>query len=67
MSTESKETKTTKKVKEMRTRLIPGTALYEIYFEEGGEVPTQLKGRYTTPTEAQKAIKGYLVTRRPRK
>ena len=38
--------------------------LYEIYIENGGEVPVALKAKFTSPTIAKTAIKHYLATRR---
>lgn len=52
------------RTKSFLTRNRRNTALYEIYVENGGEVPQVLKGLYTTPTEAQKAAEHYKNTRR---
>jgi hypothetical protein len=52
------------KVKELLFRIVPGTSLYEIHFEEGGEVPKALKSRYTSSAEAKKAIEMYKANRK---
>lgn len=50
--------------KELRYRIEPGTSLYNIYFQDGGEVPKALKGLYTSSSEAQKSIISYEASRR---
>lgn len=52
------------KKKELRVRQAPQSApLYEVYFENGGELPGALTGRYTSRPDAQKAIDTYLMIR----
>lgn len=45
----------------MRNR--PGTAMIELYFDGGGEVPQCLSGAYTSEIAAKKAIEAYLTKR----
>ena len=52
------------KANEFKVRPRPGTALYEIYFEEGGQIADTLKGAYTSTMTAQKDIKLYESSRR---
>lgn len=47
------------KVKALLVRNRPNTALYEIHFEAGGEMPKALKSLYTSQAEAKKAITLY--------
>lgn len=37
--------------------------LYEVYYDGKGSVPKSLTGCYTSPTEAQRAIDNYLLTK----
>ncbi len=51
----------TVKNKEFLTRRpLKNPLLFEIYFENGGEVPKFLSGLYTSETEAMEAVKIYL-------
>jgi len=51
--------------KKFLTRLKSSSGgLYEVYLEGGGEVPESLKGLYTSPSFANKAIEEHLRTRR---
>lgn len=43
-------------MKNLRIESDPGSALVRIAFEGGGEVPDMLKGLYTSPADAQRAI-----------
>lgn len=52
------------KVKEFKVRSGPNTALYEVYFEDGGEIPKVLKSLYTSQAEAKKCIELYKVNRK---
>ncbi len=62
--TKAKGDKYKEKVKEFKTRISPNTALYEVYFEDGGQVPEKLKSLYTSSTEAKKAVISYESNRR---
>jgi hypothetical protein len=59
------------KLKELKTRPSKNNPmLREVYYDNGGELPPQLTGLYTTAVEAQKDIDAYLRKRdieRPRK
>lgn len=48
--------------KKFKTRVRPGGALYEIYFEDGGQVPEYLKGAYTSSARALAASEEYVRT-----
>ena len=52
------------KIKKFKTRIKSNTALYEIYFEDGGQMPEDLKSLYTSTAEAKKAIISYESSRR---
>lgn len=58
------------KVKELKARRDPMTAtLYQLYYADGGELPKELSGRYTSTSEALTAAEFYLEKRekvRPR-
>lgn len=45
--------------KEYIIKNVPQTALYRIALTGGGEVPDTLKGKYTSPTNAHRAIASY--------
>lgn len=48
-------------MKELKVRYsVSRPNAYEVYYEGGGEVPDVLKGGYTSPALAQKAIDFYL-------
>lgn len=47
--------------KEIGVFKVAGTALYCIAFKSGGEIPQDLKGMWTEPRSAEKAITGYLA------
>lgn len=52
------------KVKNRKQLLIRnnnGRSVYEVYYENGGEVPVDLLGLYTSHKQAQKAINQYLI------
>lgn len=52
------------KSKEFKVRPRQGTALYEVYFEEGGQIPKILTGAYTSQMEAKRQVKLYESNRR---
>lgn len=47
------------RTKELKIRTAKNTCLFEIYFDEGGEVPAKLSGLYTCKDAAQRAIDAY--------
>ena len=51
------------KPKDLLTRVKFNSSHYEIYFENGGEVPKELSGEYNSQLEANRAIKRYLVSK----
>ena len=53
-----------KKSKQLLIRQAPPMAMYEIYYEGGGEVPTTLTGLYTSQLMAQKDIDMYLANKK---
>lgn len=59
-----KETKYREKVKTFRVKIKPGSSLYTIDFEQGGEIPKVLKGMYTSIAAAKSDIKLYEVNRK---
>lgn len=66
---ETKEVKGTKPAKKpVRKELKVGpkenTALYRVYYDNGGELPKCLSGLFTTPEVAQNAIDNYLKNRK---
>lgn len=46
---------------------VKNTALYCINFSEGGSLPAELSGFYTSPSLADKAVKNYLANHKPDK
>ena len=52
-----------KNKKELLIRNSNGRSIYEVYYENGGELPKDLSGLYTSHSEAQKAINQYLIKR----
>jgi len=54
------------KSKELMIKKTGNGIHYYIDFEEGGQVPEELKGLYTKPYLAQQAIDSYVATRRKR-
>lgn len=42
---------------------VANSALYRIGFKGGGEVPKDLKGMWTDPYQAQRAIESYLLNK----
>lgn len=48
--------------KEFKWRRLP-EGLYVIYFENGGELPAELEGTWTSITKVQAAIENYKVKR----
>lgn len=50
--------------KELRIRRSKNTpAMFEVYFEDGGQLPDVLSGKYTREGYAQEAIDKYLAGR----
>lgn len=49
-----------KKQKELKTRVRTGTSHFEVYYDNGGELPKDLSGVYTSVREAKKDISKYL-------
>lgn len=45
--------------KELKIRIKPNTALYEVYFDNGGELPAKLQSLFTCVHAAKVAIKDY--------
>lgn len=43
----------------LRIEQVPATTLVRIAWNGGGELPEELKGHYTTPAEAKKAIQNW--------
>lgn len=50
-----------KNKKQLLIRNSNGRSVYEVYYENGGEVPVDLLGVYTSHNQAQKAIDLYLT------
>ena len=49
--------------KELKIRTRPEGNLYDIHFDNGGELPKELGGVYTSRVYAQRAINTYLIKR----
>lgn len=60
---EAKTTRTTERGKELRIKTKENSALLEVYFYPGGQVPKALSGAYTSHEEANKAIRAYYATK----
>lgn len=52
---------TTKKGKEIYTKMRSGSTLYHIEFHSGGELPAILQGDFTSIAKAQVAVDTYLA------
>jgi hypothetical protein len=50
----------TKRAKSFYVDVAPGTSLYQVKVERGGQTPNVLKGRFTSRVLATKAINDYL-------
>jgi hypothetical protein len=48
--------------KEIKIVNAPGTGHYKIQFTQGGELPHELTGFYTSSAVAQVAVRNYLLT-----
>lgn len=48
--------------KEIATYVEPNSAMFRIKFVQGGELPTDLQGVFTSEKFADRAIKSYLLT-----
>ena len=48
--------------KEIKIVNAPGTGHYQIQFTQGGELPQELTGFYTSSAIAQVAVRNYLLT-----
>ena len=49
--------------KDLKIRIKDNTALYEVYFENGGEVPAKLNSLYTCVRAAEIAIEDYKASK----
>lgn len=45
--------------KELKARIAKNTCLFELYYDNGGELPAELKGYYTSEAVALQAAKNY--------
>jgi hypothetical protein len=50
-----------KQTKELLIRNSKGRSIYEVYYENGGELPRDLAGLYTSHKSAQASIDNYLI------
>lgn len=50
--------------KKLLTRNRNGTSAIEVYYENGGELPQNLSGAYTSVKKAQEAITLYLIEKK---
>jgi len=55
---------TTEKGKDLGIYQVLNTSLYKIAFKQGGELPKELTGMYTSPRLAQETIDKYLNNRK---
>ncbi len=49
--------------KELKIRIKPNTALYEVYFDNGGELPAKLQSMFTCARAAEIAIQDYQASK----
>lgn len=49
--------------KELKIRIKPNTALYEVYFDNGGELPAKLQSMFTCERAAEIAIQDYQASK----
>lgn len=52
--------------KEIKIINAPGTGHYKIQFTQGGEIPVELSGLYTSSATAQVAVRNYLLNNKDR-
>jgi hypothetical protein len=52
--------------KEIKIVNAPGTGHYQIQFTQGGELPQELTGFYTSSAVAQVAVRNYLLNNKDR-
>lgn len=52
--------------KEIKIINAPGTGHYKIQFTQGGELPAELDGLYTSSAVAQVAVRNYLLNNKDR-
>ena len=52
--------------KEIKIINAPGTGHYKIQFTQGGELPNELSGLYTSSAVAQVAVRNYLLNNKDR-
>jgi|DEB0MinimDraft_3_1074331.scaffolds.fasta_scaffold57946_2 hypothetical protein len=60
------DTFTTPNGKELKIVNAPGTGHYKIQFTQGGELPQELTGFYTSSAVAQVAVRNYLLNNKDR-
>jgi len=60
------DTFTTPNGKEIKIVNAPGTGHYQIQFTQGGELPQELTGFYTSSAVAQVAVRNYLLNNKDR-
>ena len=60
MSRENKVAGKTKAGKTIAYRVPEGKSTYEVFFTNGGQVPSELSGAWTDPRQIQNAVNAYL-------
>ena len=60
------DTFTTPNGKEIKIINAPGTGHYKIQFTQGGEIPADLDGLFTSSAVAQVAVRNYLLNNQDR-
>lgn len=60
MSREQKIAGKTKAGKTIAYRVPDGKSTYEVFFTNGGQVPSELSGAWTDPRQIQNAVNAYL-------
>lgn len=56
----------TVKTKELKIRRLKTYAMYEVYYEDGGQVPKELAGHFTSQVMARQRIAAYLASGKKR-
>lgn len=51
------------KPKDLKVRVAFNSSHYEIFFDNGGEIPKDLSGLYNSKLEADRAIRNYLISK----
>jgi len=59
-----KDNLTPPKPRKLQVALTPGLNLYEVQFQGGGNLPLELRGRYTSNKKAEEAIDTHLKQRK---